>query len=125
MGAAANTQCHVFRSVVQKSVTIKTAVVERISVQDNGSLVIFQIALINADVYPPIEERFYNSVMYRQLKERLMERVSEEEAEEVCRNAFTPYFELFMDEPKDRAGFGLGVGRLAQFLLGKTSIVEM
>jgi aspartyl/asparaginyl-tRNA synthetase len=72
-----------------------------------------------------IRERFYNGIMYKQLKERLMEKVSDEEAEQVIKTAFEPYFKLFDDEPKDRAGFGLGVGRLAQFLLGKTTIVEM
>jgi len=33
--------------------------------------------------------------------------------------------EIKYDEIHDRSGFGLGVGRLAQFLLGKTSIVDM
>ena len=91
-----------------------------------------------------IRERFYNGTMYKQLRERLWSKLccykgllvdkypTEEESKEleaeiddVITTAFEPYFKLFDDEPKDRAGFGLGVGRLAQFLLGQTKIVEI
>ena len=50
---------------------------------------------------------------------------SGEKAEQIITNAFEPYFKLFDKEPHDRAGFGMGVGRLAQFLLGATRIVEI
>ena len=76
-----------------------------------------------------IRGRFYNGSMYKQLKERLLKRddvVNEERAEQIISDAFDPYFELFDKEGVyDRAGFGLGVGRLAQFLLGMTRIVEI
>jgi len=75
-----------------------------------------------------IRHRFYNGSMYRQLKERLVSRKDVEtmgEAEKIISDAFEPYFKLFDKEPHDRAGFGMGVGRLAQFLLGSTRIVEI
>lgn len=83
-----------------------------------------------------IRDRFYSGTMYKQLKERLVERSDVKDhdgtyangndyAEAIIKGAFEPYFQLFMDEPKDRAGFGLGVGRLAQFLLGRTTVVEI
>lgn len=75
-----------------------------------------------------IRYRFYNGTMYKQLKERLISRKdvgSEECAESIITNAFEPYFALFKDKIHDRAGFGMGVGRLAQFLLGSTRIVEI
>ncbi len=75
-----------------------------------------------------IRHRFINGTMYKQLKERLLSRrdvLTEEKAEQIINNAFEPYFSLFNEEPHDRAGFGMGVGRLAQFLLGSTKIVEI
>ena len=75
-----------------------------------------------------IRDRFYNGSMYRQLKERLVQQKdikTEDNAEKVITEAFEPYFKLFDKEPHDRAGFGMGVGRLAQFLLGSTRIVEI
>jgi len=75
-----------------------------------------------------IRHRFQNGSMYRQLKERLMSRpdvVGVLKAEKIIADAFEPYFKLFDKEPHDRAGFGMGVGRLAQFLLGSTRIVEI
>lgn len=76
-----------------------------------------------------IRHRFNNGSMYKQLKERLVSRkdvVTEEKAEQIIKDAFEPYFKLFDgEEPHDRAGFGMGVGRLAQFLLGSTRIVEV
>jgi len=75
-----------------------------------------------------IRNRFYKGSMYKQLKERLISRSdvgTPEKADEIIVNAFEPYFKLFDKEPHDRAGFGMGVGRLAQFLLGSTRIVEI
>ena len=75
-----------------------------------------------------IRHRFYNGTMYEQLKKRLLERQdikTEEDAECVISDAFNPYFKLFEKQKYHRAGFGLGVGRLAQFLLGSTTIVEI
>ena len=75
-----------------------------------------------------IRHRFYNGTMYKQLKQRLLDRKdisSEDDAEEVIANAFEPYFKLFEDKPHERAGFGMGVGRIAQFLLGSTTIIEI
>ena len=76
-----------------------------------------------------IRYRFQNGTMYKQLKERLVSRKdvgTEEKAEKIITDAFEPYFKLFDgEEPHDRAGFGMGVGRLAQFLLGSTKIVEI
>lgn len=75
-----------------------------------------------------IRKRFYNGSMYGQLKERLLERDDVEDesaAEKIITNAFEPYFKLFDNDIHDRAGFGLGMGRLSQFLLGQTTIVEM
>jgi len=82
-----------------------------------------------------IRKRFNEGTMYKQLKEKLVIKIIDEDfveeeeaaikAEEVIREAFEPYFKLFDKEPQDRAGFGLGVGRLCQFLLGQTRIVEM
>jgi len=75
-----------------------------------------------------IRNRFYAGTMYEQLKERLVSRedvMDEDGAEKIIKDAFEPYFKLFDEEPHDRAGFGLGMGRLVQFLLGRTSIVEM
>ena len=75
-----------------------------------------------------IRKRFYNGSMYAQLRERLLEREDvkdEDVAEEIISDAFEPYFKLFDGEIHDRAGFGLGMGRVAQFLLGQTTIVEM
>lgn len=75
-----------------------------------------------------IRDRFYKGSMYKQLKERLISRNdvrTPEKAEQIIKDAFEPYFKLFDKEPHDRAGFGMGVGRLAQFLLGSTRIVEI
>lgn len=83
-----------------------------------------------------IRKRFYEGTMYTQLYERLYEKIKDSNPDDehdtiskftsdVIDNAFEPYFQLFDNEPHDRAGFGLGVGRLAQFLLGQTKIVEM
>lgn len=75
-----------------------------------------------------IRHRFYNGSMYNQLKERLISRKdvgTPECAEKIITDAFEPYFKLFDTEQHDRAGFGMGVGRLAQFLLGSTKIVEI
>ena len=75
-----------------------------------------------------IRKRFYKGSMYKQLKERLIGRPdvrTVEKAEQIIKDAFEPYFSLFDKEPHDRAGFGMGVGRLAQFLLGSTRIVEI
>jgi len=75
-----------------------------------------------------IRKRFYNGLMYMQIRERLLERKdikNEDDAERIISDAFEPYFKLFDREIHDRAGFGLGMGRIAQFLLGQTSIVEM
>jgi len=85
-----------------------------------------------------IRKRFYEGTMYNQLKGRLLDKVAgevkwedsadakvEAKVDKVIEDAFEPYFALFDNEPHDRAGFGLGVGRLAQFLLGQTKIVEM
>lgn len=73
-----------------------------------------------------IRQRFYTGKMFNQLLERLAEKLNDEDkAREVIDEAFTPYFELFDDEPHDRAGYGLGTGRLAQFLLGVNRIVEI
>lgn len=75
-----------------------------------------------------IRKRFYNGSMHRQLKERLLERDDVEDenaAEKIVTDAFEPYFKLFDSDVYDRAGFGLGMGRLVQFLLGQTTIVEM
>lgn len=88
-----------------------------------------------------MRKRFYEGSMYRQLKDRLSNRadvitktikITKETggempdiAETIIDNAFRPYFDLFSKEQHDRAGFGLGVGRLCQFLLGRTEIVEM
>lgn len=40
------------------------------------------------------------------------------------RDAFESYLTLFADAPTERAGFGLGVARLLQYLLGLSSIKE-
>ena len=83
-----------------------------------------------------IRKRFYDGTMYNQLFERLHNKIFDEDKDSsneeiktkidtVIKDAFEPYFKLFDDEPHDRAGFGLGVGRLAQFLLGRTEIVEL
>ena len=75
-----------------------------------------------------IRKRFYNGTMYHQLKSRLLERPdveNDEGAEDIISKAFEPYFCLFDNGVHDRAGFGMGVGRLAQFLLGITKIVEI
>jgi aspartyl/asparaginyl-tRNA synthetase len=83
--------------------------------------------------YERIKKRFYTGTMYKQLKERLEDKLiennepddEEEVAEKIINDAFEPYFNLFKDEPHDRAGYGLGTGRLAQFILGRNSIVEI
>ena len=83
-----------------------------------------------------IRKRFYEGTMYQQLRARLEEKIRQDNPEweepdvqegvdDVIKTAFEPYFKLFDKEPHDRAGFGMGVGRLAQFLLGRTTIVEM
>lgn len=75
-----------------------------------------------------IRHRFYNGTMYKQLKHRLLKRndiEEEDDAEKVISDAFEPYFNLFEKQKYHRAGFGLGVGRLAQFLIGSTKIVEI
>ena len=75
-----------------------------------------------------IRHRFYNGTMYEQLKSRLIEREdvgSGKNADKIINEAFEPYFKLFEKEKYERAGFGMGVGRLAQFLLGSTTIVEI
>ena len=75
-----------------------------------------------------IKNRFYNGTMYKQLKDRLLARGdinSEGEADKVISDAFFLYFNLFENKKYERAGFGMGVGRLAQFLLGTTKIVEI
>jgi len=75
-----------------------------------------------------IRYRFYNGSMYKQLKERLVSRpdvLTTEKADEIIHKAFEPYFKLFDTEVHDRAGFGMGVGRLAQFLLGSTTVIEI
>ena len=75
-----------------------------------------------------IRHRFYNGTMYNQLKERLIEREdvkSEKNADKIINDAFEPYFKLFEKEKYERAGFGMGVGGKAQFLLGSTKIVEI
>jgi asparaginyl-tRNA synthetase len=75
-----------------------------------------------------IKNRFYNGTMYIQLKQRLLERndiENDDDAEYVINNAFSKYFSLFEKNKHERAGFGMGVGRLAQFLLGSTKIVEI
>jgi len=75
-----------------------------------------------------IRQRFYSGTMYSQLKDRLLKRFdieTEKDAENVIINAFDPYFKLFEKHNYDRAGFGMGVGRLAQFLLGSTTIIEI
>jgi aspartyl/asparaginyl-tRNA synthetase len=75
-----------------------------------------------------IKHRFYNGTMYTQLKERLLTRgdiETEIDAEKIISDAFNPYFNLFNNRKHERAGFGMGVGRLAQFLLGTTRIIEI
>jgi aspartyl/asparaginyl-tRNA synthetase len=76
-----------------------------------------------------IRKRFRDGSMSRQLKERLMARPdveTEEAADKIMKDAFEPYFQLFDGgRTHDRAGFGMGVGRLGQFLLGSTRIVEI
>ncbi len=66
--------------------------------------------------------------MYKQLKERLMNKKdvnSEKIAEKVISDAFSSYFNMFDNGIYERAGFGMGAGRLAQFLLGSTKIIEI
>jgi len=75
-----------------------------------------------------IRKRFYNGSMYKQIKERLMNKKdvnSEKIAEKVISDAFSSYFNMFDNGIYERAGFGMGVGRLAQFLLGSTKIIEI
>jgi len=75
-----------------------------------------------------IRKRFYNGTMYDQLKSRLMQRDDiscDADAEKVITDAFEPYFQLFEKEKYERAGFGMGMGRIAQFLLGSTTIIEI
>ena len=75
-----------------------------------------------------IRYRFYNGSMYNQLKERLLGRDDVEnskKADKIINDAFESYFKLFEKQKYERAGFGLGVGRLAQFLLGSTKIIEI
>ena len=75
-----------------------------------------------------IRYRFYNGTMYKQLKQRLKEREDvhdEKTAEKIISNAFEPYFKLFDKDVYERAGFGMGVGRMLQFLLGSTTIIEV
>ena len=75
-----------------------------------------------------IRKRFYNGTMYQQLKQRLMDRTdiqTEKDAEHVISDAFEPYFKLFEDNKYERAGFGMGMGRITQFLLGSTTIIEI
>jgi aspartyl/asparaginyl-tRNA synthetase len=75
-----------------------------------------------------IRKRFYNGSMYKQLKDRLMNKKdinSEKQAEKVISDAFSTYFNMFDNGIYERAGFGMGVGRLAQFLLGSTKIIEI
>jgi len=66
--------------------------------------------------------------MYDQLKSRLLERgdvETDDDAEKIIYDAFSPYFKLFDNAKYERAGFGMGVGRLAQFLMGSTKIIEI
>lgn len=75
-----------------------------------------------------IKKRFYKGTMYEQLKNRLMQRQDVkniDEADNIISEAFEPYFNLFKKGIYERAGFGMGVGRLAQFLLGSTKIIEI
>lgn len=75
-----------------------------------------------------IRKRFYNGTMYIQLKQRLMNRYdveTEADAENIISTAFTQYFNLFDKGNHERAGFGMGVGRLAQFLMSSTKIIEI
>ena len=75
-----------------------------------------------------IRYRFYNGTMYEQLKSRLVEKSdveTDEDAEKIIFDAFSPYFKLFENAKYERAGFGMGVGRLAQFLMGTTTIIEI
>ena len=75
-----------------------------------------------------IRKRFYDGSMYKQLKERLIVRddvKSEEKTNQIINEAFEPYFKLFDTDVHERAGFGMGVGRLVQFLVGSTTIVEI
>jgi asparaginyl-tRNA synthetase len=75
-----------------------------------------------------IRKRFYSGMMYKQLKQRLMERkdiAAEDDAEKVITDAFEPYFKLFEHQLHERAGFGMGMGRMVQFLLGSTTIIEL
>lgn len=75
-----------------------------------------------------IRSRFYNGTMYEQLKSRLILRddvETDKDAETIISNAFDPYFRLFDNKSHERAGFGMGVGRLAQFLMGSTTIIEI
>ena len=88
--------------------------------------------------YERIKKRFYEGTMYKQLKERLMEKVGyieggefmdkdarEKKAEEIIHKAFNPYFELFKGKIHDRAGYGLGTSRLCQFLLGMNTVPDL
>lgn len=66
--------------------------------------------------------------MYKQLKDRLMNKkdvTSEKQAERVISDAFSAYFNIFDNGIYERAGFRMGVDRLAQFLLGSTKIIEI
>ena len=82
--------------------------------------------------YRTLQIKLRESQMFKQMAQIRAEQVSEgeltPEVEEAAWRPFVPYLELFNPEKhKDRkgvqrSGFGLGMGRLIQFLLGSTEV---
>jgi asparaginyl-tRNA synthetase len=84
--------------------------------------------------YHTMKVKLRESQMFRQMTQIRAERVNNcgvnEEVVEAAWKPFTPYLELFNPEKNpdnksvQRSGFGLGMGRLIQFLLGSTEVVS-
>ncbi len=83
--------------------------------------------------YHTLKVKLRESLMFKQMSEIRAERVNSgeltDEVAEAAWKPFAPYLELFNPETHpnrqsvQRSGFGLGMGRLLQFLLGSTEVV--
>lgn len=83
--------------------------------------------------YHTLKVKLRESLMFKQMSEIRAERINNgeltDEVAEAAWKPFAPYLELFNPETNpnrqnvQRSGFGLGMGRILQFLLGSTEVV--
>jgi asparaginyl-tRNA synthetase len=75
--------------------------------------------------YDIIKDRLYEGTMMDQLSESYAKTYykSKEESINIVKDMFADYLQLFENNPQARSGMGMGLGRVAQFILSSSTII--